>query len=77
MVVEIISPEKKLFEGNATAVQLPGTEGSFQLLNNHAPIITTLAAGKIKLEQGAEVTYIDIKGGVLEMNNNKAIVLAE
>jgi len=39
MTVEIISPDKKLFEGNATSVQLPGTEGSFQVLNNHAPII--------------------------------------
>ena len=77
MTVEIISPDKKLFEGNATSVQLPGTEGSFQVLNNHAPIITTLAAGKIKLEQNGQTQYFDIKGGVLEMNNNKVIILAE
>jgi F-type H+-transporting ATPase subunit epsilon len=78
MNVEIISPDKKLFEGNATAIQLPGSEGSFQLLNNHAPLISTLKAGKIKLEQANnEVKFFEIKSGVVELRNNKVIILVE
>ena len=50
MFVEIVSPEKTLFTGDVSSVHLPGSEGSFQILNNHAPIVSTLKEGLIKLK---------------------------
>ena len=49
MFLEIVSPEKTLFTGDVTSVHVPGTEGSFQILNNHAPIVSTLKKGSIRL----------------------------
>ena len=49
MYLEIISPEAKLFEGEITSIILPGSAGSFQLLNNHAPIVSTLSSGTVKI----------------------------
>lgn len=78
MYLEIITPEEKVFEGEIESVQLPGTQGSFQLLNNHAPIVSTLKKGKLVLvDQNNESKEIDVNGGVVEVNNNKVIVLAE
>lgn len=78
MIIEIITPDKKLFSGEVSVVQLPGSNGSFELLNNHAPIVSTLSKGKIRIvtDQNKELSF-DIGGGVLEMNNNKVIILAE
>ena len=95
MHLEIITPETKIFAGEADAVQLPGLDGSFQVLNNHAPIISGLAAGTVKVDLTAafeadektskhiltdsnpNVIRVEIKGGVMEMLNNKVVVLAE
>lgn len=78
MFVDIITPDSILFSGEAKQMQLPGTDGSFGVLNNHAPIISTLGKGQIKVVTANDKTeYIDIKSGVLEMNKNKAIILAE
>lgn len=97
MLVEIITPEMEVFKGEAEAIQFPGLDGSFQVLNNHAPIISALSAGKVKVdlntpyevEEGKEnplietagsnnkTIFVSIKGGVVELMNNKAIVLAE
>lgn len=95
MQVEIITPETILFAGEAEAVQLPGLDGSFQVLNNHAPIISGLKAGSVKIDltnaykasekdhealtidKGGKSLLVAIKGGVLEFQNNKMIVLAE
>lgn len=93
MHVEIITPETKIFSGEAQSVQLPGLDGSFQVLNNHAPIISGLAAGTVKVElekafegEAGKNLEIDnnkttlrvaIKGGVMELLNNKVVVLAE
>ncbi len=78
MFLEIVTPDEKVFEGDVKLVQLPGTEGSFEILNNHAPIISTLKNGKIKVNDSANATqYFEIKSGVVEMQNNKIIVLAE
>ncbi|MBC7411305.1 MAG: ATP synthase F1 subunit epsilon [Bacteroidia bacterium] len=79
MKLEIITPDKSLFSGDVKLVQLPGSNGSFELLNNHAPLIATLKAGTIKIEElqsATQHTFV-INGGVIEVNNNKAIVLAE
>ncbi|GAA0874528.1 hypothetical protein GCM10009118_09360 [Wandonia haliotis] len=95
MILEIITPESKVFNGEIEAVQLPGKDGLFQILNNHAPIISALAEGQIKIDLKSPVAKFDsangrvekagsdkqllvhIKGGVVEMLNNKIIVLAE
>ncbi|MCW3083679.1 MAG: synthase subunit epsilon [Bacteroidetes bacterium] len=78
MFLEIITPEKKIFSGEVEAVKLPGAEGSFGILNNHAPIIATLKKGIVKVTDKAnKVENFDINGGVVEVLNNKIIVLAE
>ena len=78
MVVEIITPDAKLFEGEVNSIKLPGANGGFEILNNHAPIISTLTAGEISiaLDQGQNESF-EIQGGVIEMQNNKIIVLAD
>lgn len=77
MWLNIVSPHKQFFNGEVISVQLPGTSGSFQVLNNHAPIIATLIAGTIKVEKKTDVQFFLISGGVVEVTDNKIIVLAE
>lgn len=96
MQLEIITPETKIFTGEAEAVQFPGLDGSFQVLNGHAPIISALSTGDVKVDlkdtynetnnandkiavdnSNKKVIRVAIKGGVVEMLNNKVIVLAE
>jgi len=78
MKLEIITPDKKLFEGEVKSTVFPGSEGSFGLLNNHAPMIATLKKGNIELTQENNTTQsFEVKGGVVEVFKNKVIVLAE
>ena len=78
MNLEIITPEKQVFSGEVTSVKFPGTTGEFEILNNHAPIISTLSEGEIRVITTDKTTEnFDINGGVIEMQNNKIIVLAE
>lgn len=77
MQLEIITPDRTLFEGTAKSVTLPGTGGGFQLLENHAPIISTLKSGKIKIVTDKDTQLIEINSGVVEMFKNKVIILAE
>lgn len=92
MYLEIVSPEATLFTGEVTAVTVPGVDGEFQMLNNHAPIISLLEEGNVKI-QGSVVldkayenkftkatngdTLLHITSGTVEMKNNKVIVLAD
>ncbi|MCB0760273.1 MAG: ATP synthase F1 subunit epsilon [Flavobacteriales bacterium] len=78
MKVEILTPEKNVFEGEARLVSLPGSDGSLGILNNHAPLITTLAEGNVKVEgTDGKVQEFHVKGGTVEVLNNRVIVLAE
>lgn len=77
MQVEIITPDKEIFKGEATLVQLPGIDGSFEILNNHAPLISALKEGKIKVKRQGSEEFYEIKGGVIEVLNNKVLILAE
>ncbi len=79
MVLEISRPDTNIFEGEVSLVQLPGLDGSFEILNMHAPMISILAEGKIKIkkEPGQQEEFFDIKGGVLEVKKNKVVILAE
>jgi F-type H+-transporting ATPase subunit epsilon len=78
MLLEIITPDKRIYSGKIKLVQLPGTKGAFEILNNHAPIISTLDKGKIKVvEESGKELFFEVDGGVVENKDNKIIVLAE
>ena len=78
MKLKIITPDKEVFSGEVDLVQVPGSKGSFQVLKNHAPIISTLDPGNVKYtdNEGKTSTLI-IGGGVIEVKNNEIIILAE
>jgi F-type H+-transporting ATPase subunit epsilon len=93
MILEIVSPEATLFSGEVTAVTLPGVDGSFQMLNNHAPIVSILQKGLVKItassfnfskeavglftKENDQNYSLPIKSGTIEMKDNKVIVLAD
>lgn len=78
MTLEILTPDKKVYDGDAVSVILPGTLGSFEILDNHAPIISTLNDGKLTVRAASKQEDVFfIKGGVVEALNNKVTVLAE
>ncbi|MBO7134597.1 MAG: ATP synthase F1 subunit epsilon [Bacteroidales bacterium] len=78
MTVEIITPEKKLFEGETSMVKVPGSKGSFQILNMHAPIVSTLDKGEVVIREmnDNELTF-SVNGGLVECKNNKIVILVE
>ncbi len=77
MNLEILTPDKKIFEGEVNSVTVPGTMGSFQILRDHAPIISSLEDGAVVIKGSGNDATFNIKGGVVEVVNNKIIVLAE
>ncbi|MGB4775012.1 MAG: ATP synthase F1 subunit epsilon [Daejeonella sp.] len=77
MKLEILTPDKTIFEGEVTSVTVPGTMGSFEVLKDHAPIISTLDDGKVIVRSDKSQETFFIKGGVVEVLENKIIVLAE
>ncbi len=91
MFLEIVTPERIVFSAEVKSVAVPGINGEFQMLNSHAPVISLLTKGKVKidanLDQETSSTLskntednrwvFNIKGGVIEVNNNKVIVLAD
>ncbi len=78
MDIEIITPEKKLYKGKVKLVKVPGTKGSFEILRNHAPIISTLERGTIKIVTNEDETvFIEVEGGIIEVMRNNIIVLAD
>lgn len=78
MRIEIISPTTTLFSGEVSTVQLPGIDGSFEILESHAPLVSALDKGKVKVvDDKNEEKFFEINGGVVEVSNNKVLVLAE
>lgn len=78
MYLEIITPEKKLFAGETDLVKLPGTNGSFEVLMNHAPAISTLTEGKIKVkEPNGNIVFFEVQGGVVEIKSNNIVILVD
>ncbi|MFZ4401500.1 MAG: ATP synthase F1 subunit epsilon [Bacteroidales bacterium] len=78
MNIEIITPDETIFAGTAKLAQFPGIDGSFEILNNHAPMISVLKKGSIKiLDENNQNQYFEVKGGVVEVLKNKILVLAE
>ena len=76
MHLEIITPDRKVFDGEATSVRFPGTDGSFEVLNNHAPLIAALKEGDVTVTGAGGGTF-HISGGIVEVLRNKVVVLAE
>lgn len=77
MLLEIITPEQNVFQGEVDAVFLPGKVGRFELLKDHAPMVSTLKDGALVYTIGNKKESIEIGGGVLQVINNKVLVLAE
>jgi len=76
--LEIITPDKKIYSGSVRSVRVPGQNGSFQILKDHAPVISTLDKGPVVIadEQGVETRFL-IAGGVVEVKQDKVILLAD
>ena len=78
MTLEILTPEKKLYSGDVFGVQLPGISGKFEVLDKHAPLVSALGKGNIKvLKDKMTTTNFQIQSGFVEVINNKATVLVE
>lgn len=81
MFLEIVTPDEKVYEGEVVSATFPGSDGSFQVLNNHAAMISTIGNGEVKLvterEKKIEELHMEVSGGVIEVLNNKVTLLAE
>ncbi|HRE38082.1 MAG: ATP synthase F1 subunit epsilon [Chitinophagaceae bacterium] len=79
MNLEILTPEKKLYSGEVYGVQMPGISGSFEVLEKHAPLVSALKAGRVKVlkDKQNHVANFDIQGGFVEVLNNRVTVLVE
>ena len=76
MDVQIITPDKSLYDGKADLVTVPGTSGSIGILNNHAPLVSPLKKGDVKVILNEKEEFFQINGGVIEVSKNKVVVLA-
>ncbi|MDA3905455.1 MAG: ATP synthase F1 subunit epsilon [Bacteroidales bacterium] len=78
MNLQIVTPDNSIFDGEASLVKLPGIDGSFEVLENHAPLISVLKKGELKVikKDKTEVLF-PIKGGVVEVLNNKVLILVQ
>ncbi len=84
MNLEILTPEKKIYSGEVYGVQMPGISGSFEVLEKHAPLVSALKAGQVKVLKDksassgqGNVVYFTIQGGFAEVLNNNVTILAE
>jgi len=78
MTLEILTPEKRLYSGEVYGIQLPGIDGKFEVLNRHAPIVSALSKGNVKVIKDKNTfTNFAIESGFIEVLNNKATVLVE
>lgn len=77
MFLEVVTPSKKVFEGEVSIVTFPGVDGSFQVMNDHAPMVSTLKEGNMIYKLNGTENVVGITGGVVEVLNNKIVVLAD
>ncbi len=78
MQISVLTPDKEIFEGNITSVKVPGVSGQFEVLNNHAPIVSALGEGKVRLikENGEKMTF-EIEKGFIEVLKNRIALLVQ
>jgi len=77
MTLDIITPDKRIYQGPATAVFFPGVDGSFEVLDHHAAMVSALTSGDLRVTTPSETIDFQIDGGVVEIVDNKVTVLAE
>jgi len=79
MNLEILTPEKKLYSGEVYGVQMPGISGSFEVLEKHAPLVSAIKEGRLKVlkDKQNQFSYFDIQSGFVEVLNNKVTLLVE
>jgi F-type H+-transporting ATPase subunit epsilon len=77
MNLEIITPDKKVYAGEVDSVTFPGSEGQFQILKDHAPLVSTLAKGNVVIDVAGKKQTLIVDGGVVEIVKNNILVLAE
>ena len=78
MNLQIVTPDSSIFDGEASLVKLPGIDGSFEVLENHAPLISVLKQGELKvMKADKSETLFSIKGGVVEVLHNKVLILVQ
>jgi F-type H+-transporting ATPase subunit epsilon len=78
MELEILTPERKLYSGTVYGIQLPGISGSFEVLDKHAPLVSALGKGNMKvLVDKTNTSVYEVSGGFVEVLNNKVTVLVE
>lgn len=77
MLIDIVTPDRNIFSGDISSATFPGSDGSFGIKENHAPMVATLKEGQIKVVVEGKEEFFDVSGGVVEVNHNKIIVLAE
>ncbi|MBL6446800.1 ATP synthase F1 subunit epsilon [Fulvivirga sp. 29W222] len=77
MFLEIVTPAKKVYEGEVNAIAFPGVDGSFQVLNDHAPLVSSLGKGTVTYQNKEGKHNVEISGGVVEVLNNKIVLLAD
>ena len=77
MQLDIITPDDIIFSGNVSSVTVPGTKGRFTILNNHAPIISSLSAGVISYRVGDEEFHVESAGGFVELKKNQIAIAIE
>jgi F-type H+-transporting ATPase subunit epsilon len=79
MNLEILTPEKKLFSADVYGVQLPGVSGLFEVLDRHAPLVSALKSGRVKVlkDKSNHLAFFDVQGGFVEVIHNKVTVLVE
>lgn len=77
MHLEVITPDQNVYKGEVTSVTLPGAKSPFQVLNDHASTVSALEEGKLIIQEGKETQTLHVVGGVVEVLQNKVIVLAE
>jgi F-type H+-transporting ATPase subunit epsilon len=77
MYLEILTPDKKVFEGNVVIATFPGADGSFQIMDNHAPLISLLKEGLVEYKSKDISNSLHITGGVVEVLKNKVVLLAD
>jgi F-type H+-transporting ATPase subunit epsilon len=75
--LEIITPEKIIYKDSVDSVTVPGTKGLFQVLKDHAPLMSTIEIGVITLKKNGENTYLTTAGGTIEVLNNNVMILAD
>lgn len=74
MILRIVSPERVVYKGEVQMVKLPGTVGRFTVLENHAPLVSTLTSGEVVYKGTDEEKSVRIRGGVVEVRDNNVVV---